>query len=467
MTYPLWHQYPGRFNNMPFRLLQSVINETQNNTQAPLELVLLSALSAAAMVIQGLADVEQPMGRVTPLSLMVLAQAVSGERKSTVDGIHTRPIRVFEEKRQRKHKKHLAEWGECLQVWELKRRVLEKAVQKRIAKDQPAYAEEEALKEHLRAKPPRPPQFKMLYEDTTAAALFLGMHRDFPYAGLVSSEGGAILNSPAFNDLPKQNALWSGDPVSVDRVSAPSYRLDDARLTVSIMAQPSALKAYIDQRGEEARGSGLWARFLMCTPATTQGTRFVSNGTMSWEHCERFGKRLTELLQKVVDAWELGKEERDVIRFSPEASALWFQYYNIVERNICPGGRYEGAGDHASKLAENAGRLAAIIHVLEGYEGAISKETLDWAIAICDCASQDFLGVFIPPPLEMRDAQLLDEYLNRFRMNGYKQISKSHVRRYGPNALRNAARLDGAIGNLLKQGRVFMTRVNKTYVLNF
>lgn len=466
MTMSFWHQIPGRFNNMPFHLLQPVVNETLNNTQAPLELVLFSALSAAGMVIQGLADVEQPTGKVTPVSLMTMVIAASGERKSTVEGIHTRAIRVFEEKRQRKHKKHLAEWEEWLQVWELKRRVLEKAVQKRIAKDQPAYAEEEALKEHLRAKPPRPPQFKMLYEDTTAAALFLGMHRDFPYAGLVSSEGGAILNSPAFHDLPKQNALWSGDPVSIDRVSAPSFRLDDARLTVSIMAQPSAMKTYIDQRGEEARGSGLWARFLMCTPATTQGTRFVSNGTMSWEYCDRFGKRLTELLQKVVDGWEWGKEDRDMIRFSPEASATWFQYYNYVEGQICPGGRYADAGDHASKLAENAGRVAAIIHVLEGYEGAISKETLDWAIAICDCASQDFLSVFVPPPLEMRDAQLLDEYLNRLRMNGYTQVAKNQVRRYGPNALRNVARLDCAIGILSHHRRVSMTRVNKTYVLN-
>lgn len=465
MTCSLWHQNPGRFNNMPFDLLQSTINETINNTQAPLELVLFSALSAAGMVLQGLTDVEQPTGKVTPVSLMTLVIAASGERKSTVEGIHTRPIRIFEEKRQRKHAKQVAEWEGCLHVWELRRRVLEKSVQKRIAKDQSARSEEEALRAHLRAKPLRPPQFKLLYEDTTAAALFLGMHRDFPYAGLVSSEGGAILNSPAFHDLPKQNALWSGDPVTVDRVSAPSFRLDDARLTVSIMAQPSAIKAYIDQRGEEARGSGLWARFLMCTPASTQGYRFTWNGATSWEHCNRFGNRLTALLQKVADAWEWGKEDRDVVRFSPEASAMWFQYYNRIEGQIRPGGCYMGAGDHASKLPENAGRVAAIIHTLEGFEGAISAETLAWAIAICDCASQDFLNVFNPPPLEVQDAQLLDQYLNQYRMRGYSQVAKNHVRRYGPNALRSAVRLDSAISMLIQQGRASLTRVNRTYVL--
>lgn len=459
-------QQPGRFNCLPVPILQKAVNEAQNNTQAPVGLVLFGALAAAAMATQGLADVELPSGAVVPLSLMLMALAKSGERKSTIEGIFLKAIRLFEEAQQKEYTRRLAEWEESLQIWNVRRSALEKAVQRKTLKGEPVGEDEEALRHHLRSKPVRPARFKMLYEDATAPALFLGLHRDFPYAGLFSSEGATILNGSAFNDLSKQNTIWSGDPVTIDRASAPSFRLAGVRLTNSLMVQPSAVEAYQQVAGDRVRGSGLWARFLVCNPGTTQGTRFVANGTSSWEHCERFGVQIRALLERNLPALGALERTREILRFSPEASARWLDYYNYVESQVAPGGCYFHAGDHASKLPENVGRVAAVLHCFEGFEGEISLATLEAAIQICDAASADFLSIFVPPPQEQQDAWLLTEYLGRLRAQGLQTIPKNHVRQYGPNVLRNKDRLDCAIAMLCAQRLISLFQVKKTILIN-
>jgi len=43
--------------------------------------------------------------------------------------------------------------------------------------------------------------YKLIYEDSTSQALFNGLAVNYPYAGLVSSEGKEILNGRAFNEF--------------------------------------------------------------------------------------------------------------------------------------------------------------------------------------------------------------------------------------------------------------------------
>ena len=170
--------------------------------------------------------------------------------------------------------------------------------------------EEQRLFDHENHRPAKPKKFKLLYDDSTSEALFSGLNKSLPTAGLISSEGGGVLSGRALNDLSKQNAIWSGDSITVDRASAESYEINGARLTVSIMAQESAFKDYMDRRGEVSRGSGLWARFLVCNPRSTQGTRFIENGTMSWEYRDKFSARLVEILQKNIALLENPDREK-------------------------------------------------------------------------------------------------------------------------------------------------------------
>ena len=263
------------------------------------------------------------------------------------------------------------------------------------------------------------------------------------------------------NDLSKQNALWSGDSITVDRVSIESYVLADARLTVSIMAQESAFQNYMEQRGEQSRGSGLWARFLVCQPWSTQGSRFIENGTMSSDHCDKFAARLVELLQPNMALLKDPGREKGVINFSPEASERWLSIFNAIEVEIRPNGRFAGAGDHASKLADNIARVAALFHCFEGFEGDISLSTVNAAISLCFYYSDEFMKLFMPPPQEEVDANELYSWLQR-EMTGRINIPKNHVRQSGPNKLRRNGRLDRALEVLRQQGRIYSFQQGKT-----
>ena len=129
------------------------------------------------------------------------------------------------------------------------------------------------LKKHLAKKPSRPKRMTLILNDATKEAITWRLHNEYPSVGLMSDEGGQILNGRAADNLTLLNNLHSGGDVIVDRRDSESYSLKGARLTVSIMVQNKTLKKFLDNRGELARDNGLLARCLMAYPTSTQGTR--------------------------------------------------------------------------------------------------------------------------------------------------------------------------------------------------
>ncbi|UUJ40040.1 DUF3987 domain-containing protein [Pseudomonas extremaustralis] len=440
--------------HMPLPLLQASVDEAQNNIMAPRPLILMSALTAIAVVLQGLIDVRKPNGQIVPTSLMLLAIANSGERKSTVENVFLGPIRDFQQQQSSIYQKQVQQWRVRHDIWKAHGKDLFKDITKKARQGQPSHNDEQQLLAHQEKEPLQPKECKLLYEDSTSEALFLGLHQNLPTAGLTSSEGGGVLGGRALNDLSKMNAIWSGDPITVDRKTAESFVLNEARLTVSIMAQESAVSGYMARRGEMSRGSGLWARFLVCYPTSTQGYRVPHNCTQSWEHRGNFVERLTELLQQNAMLLQEAKHKKQVIAFTSEASDRWHQVVNAIEMEIRPGCQLEGAGDHASKLADNIARVAALFHSFEKFEGDISLSTLNAAIGFCESCSNDFFKLFMPPPQEQLDACELDHWLNHFRNPYNHLVRKNYIRQHCPNKLREKNRLDRALDVLCSKGLV-------------
>ncbi|KAA0943747.1 DUF3987 domain-containing protein [Pseudomonas sp. ANT_H14] len=448
--------------HMPLPLLQSAVDEAQNNIMAPRALIFMSALTAIAVVVQGLIDVRKPNGQVVPTSLMLLAIANSGERKSTVENVFLGPVRDFQQQQSLIYQSQVQQWQVQHDIWSTRRKAILKGINKKAGQGQPTQDDEQQLLVHQANQPVEPKAFKLLYEDSTSEALFLGLHENLPTAGLTSSEGGGVLGGRAFNDLSKMNSIWSGDSITVDRKTAKSFVLNGARLTVSIMAQESAVSDYIKRRGEASRGVGLWARFLVCHPQSTQGYRVRLNGTQSWEHRGYFVERMTELLQQNVVLLQEPAREKQVIKFTSEAADRWHKLFNDIEQAIRPGGQFEGAGDHASKLADNIARVAALLHCFEKLDGDIALNTLDTAIDFCRSSSNDFLKLFMPPPQECLDADELDNWLDRVRNTGERLVRKNYIRQHCPNKLREKNRLDRALEVLCRNGRISFCDVGRS-----
>jgi hypothetical protein len=429
-------------------LLSAAVDEAENNIQAPRALIFSGALTAISLVCQGLIDVCKPNGQCVPTSLILLSIAESGERKTTAENIFLGPIRELQRLEYKKHQESCAEWSAQVESWKEKKRVILKKIGKNTDKGIDSSEEELLLIAHERLKPIKPRQFKMVYDDATSEALFSGLYNNLPSAGLISSEGAGILNGGALNDLSKQNSLWSGDSITVDRASVESYQISNSRLTVSIMLQWAIFKEYMERRGERSRGSGLFARCLFCHPESTQGTRTISNGTMSWEKCNNFSARISELLVQNRALLDSPGKERLVVCFSLEAKERWMDVFNEIETGILAGGRFEQVADHASKLADNIARVAALLHFFEGEQGDISCEVLDFAVDVCCWYSDQFFKIFVPPPQEDIDADDLVGWLRSYFGRSYGEIRKNKILQCGPNKLRNKLRLERALNVL-------------------
>lgn len=434
-------------------LIEDALYEVERNIQAPTALVFSSILAAISLASQGDVDVLTPAGQRTPTSLMLLTIANSGERKSSVESIFLRAVKDFQSSQEAKFKERLILWKSEHAIWEQKKKSLLRRIGKLATEYQASEEDERALKVHQGIEPMRPKQTKLLYEDATPEAMVLGLYQDLSSAGLFSSEGGGILNGRALADLSKLNAIWSGDSVSIDRVSAESFRLEGVRQTLSIMVQESAFKKYIQRRGEESRGSGFLARFLVCQPLSTQGTRFIEAGILSWNHCDKFSARLTEILQYNKELLTNPLREKKVIGFSAEARSIWLDNFNKIEGEIGEGGQYFDVTDHASKLSDNIARVAALLHYFEGVEGEISGPTVEVAIKICKWYSEEFIRIFSPLSEEDADAYELDTWFEQWiTKTGHTQIKKNEARKHAPNKLRGGKRFDRAIDLLKASG---------------
>jgi hypothetical protein len=157
---------------------------------------------------------------------------------------------------------------------------------------------------------------------------------------------------------------------------------------------------------------------------------------------------------------EIKKEEsnpqlqRKILKFSPQAEEMWLTISDEIEIEKRPGGRFEKATDHASKLPVNIARVAALLHFFEGFDGDISVETLYVAIEICRDCSNDFMKLFVKPPEEFSDAQILLERFDVYRERGCRYIEKNFARRRCPNLLRTNGRFYVALDRLYFDGYV-------------
>lgn len=440
-------------DNMPESLLKATLLEVESNTMAPTSIVVSTALSAIAMACQGAISVRRPHGSLMPVSLMFLTVADSGERKSTVEGLLMRSIRAFEKLKADECELKKVAWQIDIEVWDLQKKVMRRNIGKRMQAGEQFSELKEFLVSLEAEKPLRPKAFRIIYEDVTTESLFQGLSDNQPFAGLISSEGAGVLSGRAFKDLSKLNSIWSGDDIILDRISRPSVKLSKVRLTVSLMVQFAGFKSYMESRGENARGSGLLARFLVAYPVSTQGARIVSNFNYCWDALGRFHDRLSSLIEfSYKEPDDIFVSYLNVMRFDESAKKIWIDYYNAVEREICVGGCYEYAKDHASKLPDNVARIAALLQYFEFGPGAISSATMHTAIQLCTWYSSQFCELFVGPPQDESDAVLLYAWLIK-NVSG-RWIKKNDARRSGPFRLRSKNRLENAINVLVSQRKL-------------
>ncbi|MCC3842186.1 DUF3987 domain-containing protein [Vibrio parahaemolyticus] len=459
--FPIDSVYTPSFNHS--KLIAGAFNEAKIITQAPDSMVLLTTISAVSVALQGLINVEMPTGKVAPVSLMSLIIAESGERKSSVENLLTNGIKSFHKKNADHYRTKLDEYKIREMLYEKRKAQIEKSFDLEVEGAMEGMVQ--ALLDHQSNAPQKPVLDSLAFEDSTLEALLSGLSEHIPNAYLGSSEGGVLLNSRIMSQTASLNSLWSGDEVIVNRKESGSFTLDQARLTMLIMTQSSALDRFLKKSKDDVRGNGFLSRFLVCAPVSNCGSRQTFGIDYSMENLSIFNKRLSQLLSQASELPDY--RNRRIVRFSNEAKKVWVDIANDIECKMATGGTFEHVKDHASKLPENIARLAALIYSFDEMpEEDISKEALLEAVHIIAYFSKEFTKVFSQKPKYKLDAENIDSWLNEKANIGVRYVKRNNLLQFGPSGTRNKKSLDVAL-EYLKTIKIFREIVvGKTKVID-
>jgi hypothetical protein len=353
-------------------------------TLAPAAIPAQSALAIASLAVQGFADVET-LGGPRPTSLYALTIALSGERKSSCDGLLMAGLRQFEKEQWKLHRSELASWQNGHALWRLEReRILAEAKKGKGAKR--AAAEADLV--NLGSEPAAPPAPDRTVTEPTFEGLTRKFAEGLPTLGIFSDEGGQFLGGFAMSSdhrlktLAALNDAWQGNPIRRTRAGEGSFTLYGRRLAMHLMVQPAAARAFM---ADPITGdTGFLPRFLICEPASTIGTRLHALARTDGLAIERFGDRLASILQASLP---MDPETRELTpRLLPLASGarrLLVQFSDAVEAAQAPKCEYAHITGYASKSAEQAARIAGVLALWPDLDAKeVSDEQMACGVAL-------------------------------------------------------------------------------------
>jgi putative DNA primase/helicase len=453
--------------------IQSLISELVAYIKAPVSLIATSVLSILSVVGQALINVRRDEVLVGPVSLNSLTVANSGERKTMADSLLLKPVKEFDERHKVLGKQLMVDFIAEEESWKVKISGVKESILKASRAGKPTSEDERRLMKlvHERPVPPKIPHLRR--EDTNPEGLAKKLENEWPSAGVLSNEAGIVLGSPGLSkdnltrSLALFNKLWDGGEYLSDRADGERCRhVTGARVTLGLMTQEETLKQFIARGMGLVRGTGFLSRFLIAHPDSRMGTRPYSpppNGTPA---LQAFHDRVTKILDMPVPIGPTGGLEPVVLDLSPDAKNAWIRYHDEIEAELSSAGRYSDVPDVASKSAENAVRIAALLHLFQfGVTGEISFEDFDGASRIARWHLDESLRYLcgLTFPKAMSDAGRLEAWLVE-ELNRTSATSVAHTRvlQYGPSSIRNKAAILSAVQVLEDLGRAKFITIDQT-----
>ncbi len=446
------HEFP--MEHLPSQL-NNIVRTISGNTQAPIGLVAGTCLGAISLASQALVKFQYPDGRTSSPSLYSVIIAESGERKTAVYHQVMKPILEFEQESLKMYAEKMKIYEADRMVWMAVNKSLLTSIRKKEEQGRGHIDDQEKLRKHYLEKPIPPKLPKLIYNDATHEAIVKGLSENMGSAGLISDEGGSVLNGRAINNFPLFNQLWDGAPYTVERKDHREI-INNCHFSILALTQLNELNHFIQKRGERAVGNGFFARCLWLSTATTQGQRQnVSEARDDSQYVDKFHQRMRELLALTL----LGGPVK-VLKFSPEAENRFLQFQNALENQIrLDRHKHPALAGILSKIPENTVRLATLIHFFFEFDGdEIGGDMLDHMIPVAQYYYHQVVTLLtVRMDKSEEDAKNLYQWLLQGPINARgvcTQIAKTHVRRYAPYQLRDGVRLNKALKILEEYGNI-------------
>ncbi|WP_434716938.1 YfjI family protein [Paraburkholderia sp. A2RO-4L] len=456
--WPRWASYFSA-DNLP-QLIGNAVREVSWNRKVPAELAAHAALGAVSLVCQNLINVKCPTHSPAPCSLFLWAISNSSGGKSLVEQCFLRAIAAFERKQQNDVAARIDVYRAELKMWEDDDRRLAREYRDANPDTEAWRSLRERRMLHEKSRPVAPSVCELRYAEVSPQGL-----RDVlatnSAIGILSAEAGPVVNGMTFSQPAALSGYWSGEDRPV-ALAGGSRRPDNPRLTVSVMLQDDVFKEFMKNRGDDAFGTGLLARFLFAFPVSVDWPNQQTSVVDAPEPAlDRFNARVAEILNQPVPA----PYERRVLKMSEDAKYYWKLFTETVNRELICGDYSDKIKRSFRKLGEQAARLAALFHYFDGEPGDISPDAMKRAIVLCEWYTQQFIQAFstFAPSQQQQDnaaARELLEWLQKATAN-YGRYSRLTPGKYTERELANystirndSARLSTAIDVLEREGQI-------------
>lgn len=434
--------------------LAGAAHAIQQLTQAPFAIAAQSVLAAATLAVQPHRNVLLPGGGEKPLTGLYLSIAESGERKSSVDKLALKPIHQIEEEWREERKKQLAAYQNAKEAWEAARALAKRAHKGKLEDLRNALAD-------LGPEPKEPPHAMLLVSDPTPEGLAMHLQNGRPFVGVFCAEGGLLFGGVGFSEESRMrttamfNALWDGEAIRRRRVGTGETFLPGRRCSMHAMVQSVISNDLLSNALYE--GMGLTARLLIVAPDSTAGRRPFQEASMEARLAlEAYYESMRELLRRPPVTKSDAPDVLNplALQLTSEAKAEWIGFYNLCESMMGVGGYLAPIKGFGAKLAEHAGRLAAILTCYNEPDAThVSLEVMQCGVALAKHYADEMLRLHAGSTIDpnIRAAQRL---LDWWKSQEDDQLYLSRVYQFGPANIRDAASAKRAIKVLEDHGQI-------------
>ena len=277
-------------------VLASAARAIHDRVQAPLAIGAQSVLRAAALAVQGHADVVLPIGpgQARPLSCYLITIALSGERKSACDTEAMWPIRRREAALRSQHDIDAQRYAND-------RAGYDRAREMALKNGKGDRATMRAALDTLGPAPVSPLTPMLTCEEPTYEGMCRLLTAGQPSIGIFAAEGGQFVGGHGMSEEARLrtaaglSAVWDGE--TIRRVRAGDVMiLPGRRVSMHLMAQPAVADIWL--RDRLLTDQGLLSRLLLSAPDSAMGTRRWREGSAEADQAmERYGARLLTILE--------------------------------------------------------------------------------------------------------------------------------------------------------------------------
>lgn len=401
--------------------LADFVRARSDFSETPRDLCGVLSLAVAAASVARKFTVEILPGYREPLNLFAVVAMAPGTRKTSEFAAVTAPLVAFERELLERTAPQIAEAGSHARVRAKELAEAESRAAKATGEERVKWnAERQGLAAEVRALTV-PAEPRIIMSEATPEAIANGLAEQGGRLAVFSPEGDVFGmlkryskdGAPNFEVFLKGHA---GDELRVDRRHAPPVTVPSPALTVALAVQPDVLAGLA--RDRTFRERGLLARFMYAVPVSALGTRTFNVPPVPPAVRVRYAALIL---------WLCHAEAReDPLTLTPDAFNTWQAFALNVERELALGGRFVAFSDWAGKLPGLVGRLAGVLHCVEGaavgrVPAQVSEATMQAAVEVGWYASAHALAAFgmMGATDSDTDARLLLEWLERQQVSTF------------------------------------------------